>query len=214
MTNKKNEVGVRACKTAEFIWKSKSSPGIDTHASLEEIFSNCLFVKKFTIPVADQVCPKNRNKFEEVNSSNRTVARRIEEIDEDLISQLKGRVYSFQLFPWHCTKELTSTTLFSFSSFDDEFQNAYYPDYLILSDSTLKEKFQSERIQKFDASLLSPSLTNLRNMSMIQLKNNGMYGSTEKFVNRHMTEITESSQLGEVKNVVATQLASFAMRIK
>ena len=50
------------------------------------------------LDVADQVCPEHRQKFEEVSLSRRTVARRIEAIGEDLTSQLKGLVPSFQLF--------------------------------------------------------------------------------------------------------------------
>jgi len=50
------------------------------------------------LDVVDQVCPKQRKKFEEVSLSRRTVARRIEEIGEDLKSQLKTRVSSFDLF--------------------------------------------------------------------------------------------------------------------
>ncbi|XP_078495376.1 general transcription factor II-I repeat domain-containing protein 2A-like [Ciona intestinalis] len=41
---------------------------------------------------------KNQKKFEEVSLSRRTVARRIEAMGENLTSQLKGHVLSFQLF--------------------------------------------------------------------------------------------------------------------
>ena len=47
---------------------------------------------------ADEVYPEHRQKFEEVSLSRRTVARRIKAIGEDLTSQLKGLVPSFQLF--------------------------------------------------------------------------------------------------------------------
>ena len=50
------------------------------------------------LDVTDQVCPEHRQKFEEVSLSRRTVARRIKAIGEDLTSQLKGLVPSFQLF--------------------------------------------------------------------------------------------------------------------
>ena len=50
------------------------------------------------LDVADQVCPQHRQKFEEVSLSRRTLARRIKAISEDLTSQLKGLVSSFQLF--------------------------------------------------------------------------------------------------------------------
>ena len=47
---------------------------------------------------ADQVCPEHRQKLEEVSLSRKTVARRIKAIGEDLTSQLKELVPSFQLF--------------------------------------------------------------------------------------------------------------------
>ena len=50
------------------------------------------------LDVADQICPKHRQKFEEVNLFRRTVARRIKSLGEDLTLQLKGLVPSFQLF--------------------------------------------------------------------------------------------------------------------
>ena len=50
------------------------------------------------LDVADQVCPEKRQKFEEVSLSRRALARRIETIGENLTSQLKGLVPSFQLF--------------------------------------------------------------------------------------------------------------------
>lgn len=61
-------------------------------------FSDGEFVKKCLLDVAERVCPERRQKFEEVSLSRRTVARRIEAISEDLTSQLKSRVSSFQLF--------------------------------------------------------------------------------------------------------------------
>ena len=61
-------------------------------------FSDGEFFKKCMLDVADQVCPENRQKFEEVSLSRRTAARRIKAIGEDLTSQLKGLVPSFQLF--------------------------------------------------------------------------------------------------------------------
>ena len=54
--------------------------------------------KKCMLDVADQVCPEKRQKFEEVSLSRRTLARRNETIGENLTSQLKGLVPSFQLF--------------------------------------------------------------------------------------------------------------------
>jgi len=56
------------------------------------------FIKNCMLDVADQVCPEQRKKFEEVSLSRRTVVRRIEAIGEDLTSQLKGCIPTFQLF--------------------------------------------------------------------------------------------------------------------
>ena len=61
-------------------------------------FSDGEFIKKCMLDVADQVCPEKRQKFEEVSLSRRTLARRNETIGENLTSQLKGLVPSFQLF--------------------------------------------------------------------------------------------------------------------
>ena len=61
-------------------------------------FSDGEFFKKCMFDVADQVCSAHRQKFEEVSLSRRTVARRIKAIGEDLTSQLKELVPSFQLF--------------------------------------------------------------------------------------------------------------------
>ena len=60
-------------------------------------FSDRDFIKKCMLDVADQVCPEKRQKFEEVSLSRRTLARLIETIGENLTSQLKGLVPSFQL---------------------------------------------------------------------------------------------------------------------
>ena len=61
-------------------------------------FSDGEFNKKCMLDVADPVYPEKRQKFEEVSLSRRTLARRIETIGENLTSQLKGLVPSFQLF--------------------------------------------------------------------------------------------------------------------
>ena len=61
-------------------------------------FSEGEVLKKCMLYVADQVCPEHRQKFEEVSLSGITVDRLIKAIGEDLTSQLKGLVPSFQLF--------------------------------------------------------------------------------------------------------------------
>ena len=87
--------------------KGKLTQKASTHASYRvanniakhsKPFSDGEFFKKCMPDVADQVCPEHRQKFEEVSLSRRTVARRIKAIGEDLVSQLKGLVPSFQLF--------------------------------------------------------------------------------------------------------------------
>ena len=87
--------------------KSTLAQKSSTHASFmvtyhiakhNKPFSDGEFIKKCMLDVADQVCPEKRQKFEEVSLSRRTLARRIETIGENLTSQLKGLVPSFQLF--------------------------------------------------------------------------------------------------------------------
>ena len=87
--------------------KGKLTQKASTHASYRVTYniakhskplSDGEFFKKCMPDVADQVCPEHRQKFEEVSLSRRTVARRIKAIGEDLVSQLKGLVPSFELF--------------------------------------------------------------------------------------------------------------------
>ncbi|PVD18239.1 hypothetical protein C0Q70_21765 [Pomacea canaliculata] len=96
--NKSNRTGQKTCKAAECIRKNQSSPescyscqfvvayNIAKHSIS---FSDGEFVHKCMLHVADQVCPQQRKKFEEVSLSRRTGVRRIEAIGEDLTSQLK-----------------------------------------------------------------------------------------------------------------------------
>ena len=87
--------------------KGKLAQKASTHATYRvaysiakhgEPFSGSKFCRKSMLDVADQICPEHRQKFEKVSLSRRTVARRIKAIGEDLTSQLKGLVPSFQLF--------------------------------------------------------------------------------------------------------------------
>ena len=50
--------------------------------------------------VADRFCPEQRQMLEKRSPSRRTLARRMKAIGEDLTSQLKGLVPSFQMFSW------------------------------------------------------------------------------------------------------------------
>ncbi|XP_025090933.1 general transcription factor II-I repeat domain-containing protein 2-like [Pomacea canaliculata] len=105
--NKSNRTGQKTCKAAECIRKNQSSPescyscqfvvayNIAKHS---KSFSDGEFVNKCILHVADQVCPQQRKKFEEVSLSRRTGVSHIEAIGEDLTSQLKRRLPSFQLF--------------------------------------------------------------------------------------------------------------------
>jgi len=86
--------------------KSTLAQKSSTHASFmvayhiakhSKLFSGGEINKKCMLDVADQVCPEKRRKFEEVSLSRRTLARLIETIGENLTSQLKGLVPSFQL---------------------------------------------------------------------------------------------------------------------
>ena len=101
------ELDRKLVKQQNVFLKTKVAQKAATHASFvvahniakhSKSFSDGEFVKKCMLDVADQVCPEQKKKFEEVSLSRRTVVRRIEAIGEDLTSQLKGRVPSFQLF--------------------------------------------------------------------------------------------------------------------
>ena len=87
--------------------KGKLAQKAFTHASFmvayniakhSKPFSDGEFKKKCILDVADEACPQHIQKFEEVSISSRTVARHIKAIGEDLTSQLKRLVPSFQLF--------------------------------------------------------------------------------------------------------------------
>ena len=104
---KATELDRKLVKQQNVFIKVKASQTAATHASFvvayniakqSKSFCDGEFVKQCMLDVADQVCPEQRKKFEEVSLSRRTVARRIEAIDEDLTAQLKKRVPSFQLF--------------------------------------------------------------------------------------------------------------------
>ena len=101
------ELDRKLVKQQNVFLKTKVAQKAATHASFlvahiiakhSKSFSDGEFVKKCTLYVTDQVCPEQKKKFEEVSLSRRTVVRRIEAIGEDLTSQPKGHVPSFQLF--------------------------------------------------------------------------------------------------------------------
>ncbi|KAK3797580.1 hypothetical protein RRG08_054608 [Elysia crispata] len=101
------ELDRKLARQQKVLVKSTLAQKSSTHASFmvayhiakhSKPFSDGEFIKKCMLDVADQVCPEQRQKFEEVSLSRRTLARRIETIGENLTSQLKGLVPSFQLF--------------------------------------------------------------------------------------------------------------------
>ena len=101
------ELDRKLARQQNVLAKSTLSQKSSTHASFmvayhiakhNKPFSDGEFIKKCMLDVADQVCPEKRQKFEEVSLSRRTLARRNETIGENLTSQLKGLVPSFQLF--------------------------------------------------------------------------------------------------------------------
>ncbi|XP_058867560.1 general transcription factor II-I repeat domain-containing protein 2-like [Acipenser ruthenus] len=61
-------------------------------------FAEGEFLKQCMVDVAGMLCPEYKNTFENISLSRRTVARRIEVIDEDLASQLNRKAQCFTLF--------------------------------------------------------------------------------------------------------------------
>ena len=55
-------------------------------------------VKECMVQTADILCPENKSKFENVSLSRRTVTRRVELIDENIVSQLNKKSDSFELY--------------------------------------------------------------------------------------------------------------------
>ena len=55
------------------------------------------FVKECMVQTAGILCPENKSKFENVSLSRRTVTRRVELIDENIVSQLNKKSDSFEL---------------------------------------------------------------------------------------------------------------------
>ena len=101
------ELDRKLARLQNMLVKSTLAQKSSTHASVvvayhiakhNKPFSDGEFIKKCMLDVADQICPEKRQKFEEVSLMRRTLARRIEINLENLTSQLKGIVPSFQLF--------------------------------------------------------------------------------------------------------------------
>ncbi|XP_027861956.1 general transcription factor II-I repeat domain-containing protein 2-like [Xiphophorus couchianus] len=56
------------------------------------------FLKECIVDTADLLCPESKGKFEKISLSRRTVTRRVELIDEDLVSELNKKAESFNLY--------------------------------------------------------------------------------------------------------------------
>ena len=53
------------------------------------------FIKQCMVETAGLLCPDTKSKYEQISLSRRTVTRRIEQIDEHLANELKGKADSF-----------------------------------------------------------------------------------------------------------------------
>ena len=64
-------------------------------AKASKPFSEGEFLKECMVETAGLLCPENKDKFEKISLSRRTVTRRVELIDEDIASKLqkKSRVF-------------------------------------------------------------------------------------------------------------------------
>ena len=56
------------------------------------------FLKECMVETAGPLCPKNKDQFEKISLSRRTVTRRIELIDEDIASELQKKAEFFKLY--------------------------------------------------------------------------------------------------------------------
>ena len=67
-------------------------------AKASKPFSEGEFLKECMIETADLLCPESKGKFEKISLSRRTVTRRVELIDEDIVSELNKKAESFKLY--------------------------------------------------------------------------------------------------------------------
>ncbi|KAI7790853.1 putative general transcription factor II-I repeat domain-containing protein 2-like [Triplophysa rosa] len=61
-------------------------------------FSDGEFVKNCMVETAAILCPGSKSQFEKISLSRRTITRRVEVIDEELLSELKNKADGFSLF--------------------------------------------------------------------------------------------------------------------
>ena len=61
-------------------------------------FSDGEFIKQCMVETAGILCPDTQSKYEQISLSRRTVTQHVEQIDEHLASELKGRAESFAYY--------------------------------------------------------------------------------------------------------------------
>ena len=67
-------------------------------AKASKPFSEGEFFKECMVETAGLLCPENKDKFEKISLSRRTVTRRVELIDEDIASKLQKKAECFKLY--------------------------------------------------------------------------------------------------------------------
>ena len=67
-------------------------------AKASKPFSEGEFLKECMAETAGLLCSENKDKFEKISLSRRTVTRRVELIDEDIASKLQKKAESFKLY--------------------------------------------------------------------------------------------------------------------
>lgn len=67
-------------------------------AKASKPFSEGEFLKECMVETADLLCPESKVKFEKISLSRRTVTRRVELIDEHIVSELNKKAESFNLY--------------------------------------------------------------------------------------------------------------------
>ena len=67
-------------------------------AQASKPFSDGEFIKECMVETAGLLCPDTKSKYEQISLSRRTVTRRIEQIDEHLANELKGKADSFVFY--------------------------------------------------------------------------------------------------------------------
>ncbi|XP_069502718.1 general transcription factor II-I repeat domain-containing protein 2-like [Ambystoma mexicanum] len=67
-------------------------------AKASKPFSEGEFLKECMVETAGLLCPESKAKFEKISLARRTVTRRVELIDEDIVSELNKKAESFKLY--------------------------------------------------------------------------------------------------------------------